>query len=201
MSDNKRSVAEESPLGKLASRRRFLRDSAVAAAVASTLAACKKAEGAASAAVATGHEHGAPNAARVPAPSPREKADAMDKMHEAVMKAFPAKTEGQGNQLLVPRMDGGVKVFELTASEIQWETAPGQRVAAMAYNGQVPGPQIRVREGDRVRIVLENQLSESTAIHFHGLETPNDVDGVPFVTQPPVKPGETHAYEFTVPNA
>jgi FtsP/CotA-like multicopper oxidase with cupredoxin domain len=201
MSDNKGPVTEESPLGKLATRRRFLRDSAVAAAVASTLAACKKAEGAASAAVATGHEHAMPNAAPAPAPSPREKADAMDKMHEAVMKAFPAKSEGKGNQLLTPRMDDGVKVFELTASEIQWETAPGQRVAAMAYNGQVPGPQIRVREGDRVRVVLRNQLSESTAIHFHGLETPNDVDGVPFITQPPVKPGETHAYEFTVPNA
>ena len=202
MSDNKRPATEESPLGKLASRRRFLRDSAVAAAVAGTLAACKKAEGAASAAVATAHEHaGAPNAAPPIALSPREKADAMDKMHEAVMKAFPAKSEGKGNQLLAPRIDDGVKVFELTASEIQWETAPGQRVAAMAYNGQVPGPQIRVREGDRVRIVLKNELSESTAIHFHGLETPNDVDGVPFVTQPPIKPGETHTYEFTVPNA
>src|SRR3954462_8369935 len=201
MSDNRKPLIEESSLGKLASRRRFLRDSAVAAAGARTLAAGKKAEGAANVAAAATHEHGVPNAAPAAAPTPREKADAMDKMHEAVMKAFPAKSEGKGNQLLVPRVDDGVKGFELTASEIQWETAPGQRVAAMAYNGQVPVLQIRVREGDRVRIVLRNQLSESTAIHFHGLETPNDVDGVPFVTQPPVKPGETHAYEFTVPNA
>ena len=46
-----------------------------------------------------------------------------------------------------------------------------------------------------------NKLSQSTAIHFHGLELPNDQDGVPFITQPPVKPGESYTYEFTVPNA
>lgn len=61
------------------------------------------------------------------------------------------------------------------------------------------GPQIRVREGDRVRVILHNKLDQSTAIHFHGLELPNDVDGVPFITQPPVKAGESYTYEFTVP--
>ena len=65
----------------------------------------------------------------------------------------------------------------------------------------MPGPQIRVREGERVRVVLTNKLSQSTSIHFHGLELPNDMDGVPFITQPPVKPGESYTYEFTVPNA
>ena len=98
-------------------------------------------------------------------------------------------------------MDNGVKVFELTAKKIQWETEPGRLVEAWAYNDQVPGPQIRVREGDRVRVVLHNKLPESTAIHFHGLELPNDMDGVPFITQPPVKPGQSFTYEFTVPNA
>jgi FtsP/CotA-like multicopper oxidase with cupredoxin domain len=72
-------------------------------------------------------------------------------------------------------------------------------VTAMAYNGQVPGPQIRVREGDRVRLILTNELTQSTAMHFHGVELPNDQDGVPFITQPPVKPGETFTYEFTAP--
>ena len=204
MSDDKGPVSEENQTGKLATRRRFLRDSAIAAAVAGTIAACRKAEGAASVVTASGHEHGAaPNATLTPAPelSPRAKADAMDKMHESAMKAFPAKTVGRGNQVLAPRLENGVKVFELTAREIQWEVAPGQHVAAMAFNDQVPGPQIRVREGDRVRVVLKNEMTESTAIHFHGLETPNSVDGVPFITQPPVKPGETHNYEFVVPNA
>ena len=137
-----------------------------------------------------------------PAPmSAAAAAEAMDKMHEAGIKAFPAKTAGKGNQLLKPRVVNGVKVYDLTAKKIRWETAPGQTVEAWAYNDQVPGPQIRVREGDRVRVTLKNELTESTAIHFHGLELPNDQDGVPFITQPPIKPGQSYTYEFTVPNA
>jgi FtsP/CotA-like multicopper oxidase with cupredoxin domain len=100
-----------------------------------------------------------------------------------------------------PRMDGSVKVYELTAKKLSWETAPGQMVEGWAYNGQIPGPQIRVREGDRVRMILKNELPESTAMHFHGLEVPNDQDGVPFITQPPIKSGQSHTYEFTVPNS
>ena len=86
----------------------------------------------------------------------------MDAMHEKGIKAFPAKTEGKGNQLLEPRIEKGVKVYELTAEEIEWEVEPGRKVKAWAYNGQVPGPQIRVREGDRVRVKLINKLSQST---------------------------------------
>jgi manganese oxidase len=125
----------------------------------------------------------------------------MDAMHEKGVKAFPAKTEGKGNQPFEPRIEKGVKVYDITAEEIQWEVEPGRKAKAWAYNHQVPGPQIRVREGDRVRVNLTNKLPESTAIHFHGLELPNDQDGVPFITQPPVKPGESYTYEFTVPNA
>ena len=125
----------------------------------------------------------------------------MDAMHEKGVKAFPAKTNGKGNQLLEPRVEKGIKIFDLTAEELDWELEPGRKTKAWAYNGQVPGPQIRVREGDRVRLNLTNKLPESTAIHFHGLEVPNDQDGVPYITQPPVKPGETYTYEFTVPNA
>jgi FtsP/CotA-like multicopper oxidase with cupredoxin domain len=143
----------------------------------------------------------APHPAVPAAPAnPRANADAMDAMHEAGIKQFPAKTQGKGNQLLEPRIEKGVKVFELTATELEWETKPGTKVKAWAYNGQVPGPTIRVREGDRVRVVLKNELPESTAVHFHGLELSNDQDGVPFITQPPVKPGETYTYEFVARN-
>jgi FtsP/CotA-like multicopper oxidase with cupredoxin domain len=128
-------------------------------------------------------------------------ADQMDAMHEKGVKAFPAPTAGKGNQLLTPKVVGGVKVYELTAKVVQWETEPGKLVTGWTYNGVVPGPQIRVREGDRVRVVLKNELPESTAMHFHGLEVPIDQDGVPFITQPPIKPGQTYTYEFTVPNA
>ncbi|MSQ36077.1 MAG: hypothetical protein EXR63_02895 [Dehalococcoidia bacterium] len=128
-------------------------------------------------------------------------ADKMDESYMAGVKAFPAKTAGAGNQLMTPRMDGNVKVFELTASAFEWEVAQGDTRQAMGYNQQVPGPQIRVRVGDRVRIVLHNRLPESTAIHFHGLVVPNDQDGVPGITQPLVKPGADYTYEFTVRNA
>jgi len=92
-------------------------------------------------------------------------------------------------------------VFELTASVLQWETEPGKRVTAWVYNQQLPGPQIRVTEGDRVRVIVKNELPESTAVHFHGVLTPNAMDGVPFITQPPIKPGESFTYEFVAKNA
>ena len=203
MSDTTISRGSTTPvLSERRSRRAFLRSAVSLAAVpatASLLSGCIAPDKEAAAASApSGHGQAVPPA---PAIDPRAKADEIDKMHEAGIKAFPAKTSGKGNQILEPRLDNGVKVFALTAREMQLELSPGKFASAMAYNDQVPGPQIRVREGDRVRVVLKNELSESTAIHFHGLETANDVDGVPFITQPPIKPGETYAYEFVVPNA
>jgi len=121
----------------------------------------------------------------------------MDAAHEARVKAFPAKTAGLGAQPIQPRVAGGVKVFDVTARAVQWEVEPGITRQAFAYNGQVPGPTIRVTEGDRVRVVLKNGLPESTSIHFHGVLVPNPMDGVPFITQPPVRPGQTFTYEFT----
>jgi FtsP/CotA-like multicopper oxidase with cupredoxin domain len=73
-------------------------------------------------------------------------------------------------------------------------------VEAYAYNGVVPGPEIRVTQGDRVRVILTNERDEGTAIHWHGLIIPNAMDGVPFITQPPVDPGERFTYEFTAQN-
>lgn len=124
----------------------------------------------------------------------------MDKMHEAGIKAFPAKTAGKGNQPLTPRLEGEVKVFELTCSVFQWEVTPGTLVEACGYNTQVPGPEIRVTEGDKVRIIIKNDLPESTAVHWHGVIVPNNQDGVPFMTQPPITPGSTFTYEFAARN-
>ncbi|HEY3230352.1 MAG TPA: multicopper oxidase domain-containing protein [Roseiflexaceae bacterium] len=129
-------------------------------------------------------------------------ADEMDAMHEAGVKAFVAgvKTEGAGNQPLAPRIEHGVKVFELTCKPISWEYDAGKRVDAWTYNGQVPGPEIRITEGDTVRVIVKNELPESTAVHFHGVIVPNKMDGVPFVTQPPIKPGQSFTYEFVARN-
>lgn len=125
----------------------------------------------------------------------------IDAAHEKGIKAFPAKTQGLGGQVLKPRLVGGVKVFDVEAAPVRWEVSPGEFVDAYAYNGQIPGPEIRVRKGDKVRVVLANKLPESTTIHFHGVTVPNAMDGVPYITQPPVKPGGRFTYEFTVTDA
>jgi manganese oxidase len=95
-------------------------------------------------------------------------------------------------------MDGDVKVFTLTTSEVDWDTGGGMTFPAMAYNGQVPGPTIRVTEGDKVRVNITNNMTQSTAIHFHGVRVPNSQDGVPLVTQPVIEPGTTYTYEFPI---
>lgn len=125
----------------------------------------------------------------------------MDESYLAGVKAYPAKTKGTGNVELAPKIQNGVKVFELTADELDWEVAPGDIRKGMAYNGMIPGPVIKANVGDRIRIVLTNKLEESTAIHFHGMIVPNDQDGVPGITQPLVKPGQTYTYEFPVRNS
>jgi FtsP/CotA-like multicopper oxidase with cupredoxin domain len=122
----------------------------------------------------------------------------MAKLHEQSTKAFPAKTEGLGNQPLAPTMENGWKVFHLVAQEIKWEVAPNQFVQAFAYNGMVPGPEIHVRSGDRIRVVLQNELTQPTTLHFHGVSLPNAMDGVPYITQPPIMPGEAFTYSFKV---
>src|SRR5262249_21317729 len=69
------------------------------------------------------------------------------------------------------------------------------------YNKMVPGPVLRATEGDRVRIIVTNNLKESTTIHWHGLIVPNNQDGVPFINQDPIKPGATYTYEFPLRNS
>lgn len=124
----------------------------------------------------------------------------MDDLHEAGVKAFVANIEANSKtfwpQKMPFKMDGDTKVFEITCRAIDWETSPGNKVPTFSYNGVVPGQEIRVTEGDKVRFLVKNQLPESTAIHWHGIHTPNAMDGVPFVTQKPIKPGETFTYEF-----
>lgn len=106
-------------------------------------------------------------------------------------------TEGTGMQEAEWTMDGDVRVFELTCSEIEWEVTPGVKLPALAYNGMVPGPTLRVVEGQPVRVIVTNEMAQSTVVHWHGQRVPNSMDGVSFVTQDPIRPGETFTYEFT----
>jgi manganese oxidase len=200
-------------------RREALKRGGVGLAAAGVLAACAPAPAVVmprpETSAETGDTHGAagtgnsdhvaaPAAQNEPTKTARELADEMDAMHEEGVKFF-VDNAGKDAQFwshpLEHRMDGDVKVFEVTCEEIEWDVADGQTVQAMAYNGVVPGPEIRVTEGETVRVICNNQMTQSTAIHFHGVLTPNAADGVPFITQPPIKPGESYTYEFVAKNA
>jgi len=114
---------------------------------------------------------------------------------------YTAPREARGDQPLAPQIEDGVKVFDLEASVIEWYILPDVRVMAYAINRQVPGPRIRVTEGDHVRIHLTNHLPESTTVHWHGLILPNGMDGPAGITQDPIEPGQTFTYEFTTQQA
>jgi FtsP/CotA-like multicopper oxidase with cupredoxin domain len=121
----------------------------------------------------------------------------MDTMMAVRTKQFPAKTAGLGGEVLPPKvLPDGTKQFDLVSKIVDWELEPGKIVKAWTYNGAVPGPTLKADPGDKVKIVIKNELPESTAIHFHGLLTPNSMDGVPDITQEPIKPGDTFTYEF-----
>ncbi len=118
-------------------------------------------------------------------------------MNESIL-AFPAATEGLGNQLLEPDiLPDGTKEFHLTAAVTPWEVEPGKIVDAWTYNGMVPAPMIKVDVGDKVRVVVDNQLPMGTDVHWHGVKVPNSMDGVAPLTQPLIESGDTFVYEFT----
>ena len=96
---------------------------------------------------------------------------------------------------------GQTRRFELTVAETEWELMPGVRTKAVTFNGTVPGPTIRVTEGDMVEVVVRNDLNEGTSIHWHGVHVPNDQDGVSGVTQDAIQPGATYTYRFVAPHA
>ncbi len=101
--------------------------------------------------------------------------------------SYTAPADARGDQPLQPHIENGVKVFDLETSVIKWNILPHEQVMAYAFNHQVPGPRIRITEGDRVRINVTNHLPESTTVHWHGLIVPNAMDGpaeIPSANQP-----------------
>ncbi|MBA3744544.1 MAG: multicopper oxidase family protein [Sporichthya sp.] len=107
--------------------------------------------------------------------------------------AAPSPT---GTGLLRP----GTAAGTLAASPIEIDLA-GTVVTTWGYNGVVPGPEIRLKRGETVRARLTNALPDETTIHWHGVNLVNAMDGLPGLTQDPVRPGELFEYEFRVPDA
>ena len=202
-------------------RRAFLRGAAMAGGglVAATVAACAPAASmpawtyatpgapstkpseAPAGTPAASMDHGSPGPSSDPGASPGM--DDHDAAALAVVGRFldgeGAGLDGQGNQPLEPtRMDGDVKVYELTIDQIKHridaEKAP---LDALGFNGTWPGPRIDVIEGDTIRAIFKNNMNESTGIHFHGQKLPNRMDGVPHITQDPILPGESFTYQFS----
>jgi FtsP/CotA-like multicopper oxidase with cupredoxin domain len=94
-----------------------------------------------------------------------------------------------------------VRTFDIEAREATLPLVDGGQLRVWAYNGRVPGPELRIRLGDTLRVRFTNKLSQPTTIHWHGVRVPNAMDGVPSVTQPPIEPGGTFTYEFTPKDA
>lgn len=99
---------------------------------------------------------------------------------------------------LVPQ--GAIREIALEARPAEIEIAPGRTVTAWTYNGKFPGPEIRVKEGERLRVTLKNKLPGETTIHWHGIHQKgtNAMDGVPGLTQRPIPAGGEMVYDFTV---
>lgn len=132
--------------------------------------------------------------------------------HTMPQPQAPPKTDNRARESMGPNvgvivpdvpklrwtMEGGVKVFHLVPEVIKTQFIPGKEVYVWGYNGSCPGPTIEVNEGDTVRIHVTNKLPEGTSMHWHGLEVPPAMDGVPFLNQPLIEPGQSFTYEFTL---
>lgn len=101
-----------------------------------------------------------------------------------------------GPEVLPFEMNGEWKEFELYISVTEQELAPGMKIHTLAFNDMVPGPEIRVQEGDKVRVKFKNLTELNHTVHWHGMHVPWRMDGVPYVTQMPVMPNQEFIYEF-----
>lgn len=93
-----------------------------------------------------------------------------------------------------------LKEFQLQCKEAAWELCPGRSVSALTYNNRTPGPDIRVQEGDRVQVTVQNQMKISTSLYFHGMILPQSVNGLPRKGGGLVGPGESYTFEFIASN-
>ena len=98
-------------------------------------------------------------------------------------------------------MDAGVKVFHLVAQVVRQQIAPNKSIDVWGFNGSAPGPTFQVTQGDRIRVIFENQLPEPCSIHWHGFEDQIAFDGMPGISQQPTRPGEQFVYEFDIHQA
>jgi len=114
--------------------------------------------------------------------------------YQSQQQTDPAQQSSYGRRN--PVRTGALNVLRIATAEGVVPIGRKQLYRMWMYNGRYPGAEIRVREGDRIRAVVKNQLPEDTTIHWHGLAVPNPMDGVPIFTQKPIAPGEEFTYDF-----
>ncbi len=95
-------------------------------------------------------------------------------------------------------LDGDTKVFRLTAHVFKRQIAPDKTIDVWGFNGSAPGPTIQVTQGDKIRVIFKNELPEPSSLHWHGFEDRIGNDGMPGISQEPVKPGQSFTYSFTI---
>jgi FtsP/CotA-like multicopper oxidase with cupredoxin domain len=132
----------------------------------------------------------------------------MPRIHDSAItrRAFLAGASGVAVVAAWPPVARGLepdKQFTLVAAPARVALVGGRhpQTDVWGYDGRVPGPTIRVKQGQPLRVSVDNRLAEDTTVHWHGVRLPTAMDGVPGLTQPPIKPGESFAYEFTPPDA
>lgn len=147
---------------------------------------------------------GAPPCVRGDMPSPRAPIDRRSLFASLAAGALlpriaPAWAQSGDHRIAAPTTLSG-DTIALTVAE-HHAMIDGRRIHAVAVNGTIPAPLIRLREGQRVRIAVTNRLREDTSIHWHGLLVPFQMDGVPGVSFPGIRPGETFTYDMPVRQA
>lgn len=110
---------------------------------------------------------------------------------------------GMAGYLPSIRGDDSIPSFILRMTKGQYQLVPEEygKTDVWYFNNQIPGPQIRVKQGESFRVLVENRLDQSTTVHWHGLRVKNTMDGVPYLTQDPIEPGQTFLYELEAPDA
>ncbi|MDH3663036.1 MAG: multicopper oxidase family protein, partial [Alphaproteobacteria bacterium] len=119
------------------------------------------------------------------------------------LQAGAAASSFAAGSLLGLRASQATPMLELTAGPARVSLVGDEypETLVWAFNGRVPGPVIRAVQGDRLRIAVNNKLAEPTTVHWHGLRVPVGMDGVPYLSQPPIEPDTTFVYEFDLPDA
>ncbi|NMG75728.1 multicopper oxidase family protein [Aromatoleum diolicum] len=109
-----------------------------------------------------------------------------------------------GGLAMMPGMVFAAPARAMTLRAAPFEQAVrtgGPRTNFWGFNGGVPGPVLKFRKGESVRLVVQNALDVDSAVHWHGVRVPNAMDGVPHVTQNPIRPGDEFVYEFALPDS